>query len=183
MPCDKSALFDFLSVLDEDLTKKITLVAAGGTAMTLLDLKTSTIDIDFTIPGCDRLEFEQALKNNPSGYKVDRWTDGYIFCQRLPKDYLEKSVKIKEFSHISLRALQPVDIVVAKIGRLDARDLQDIEACIKKANISEDDIKERAMLVVQTYAGPEEVYLYHLNLVLDKFFKNKKRERGCGRIR
>jgi hypothetical protein len=73
MPCDKSTLFDFLSVLNEDLTKKITLVAAGGTAMTLLDLKPSTIDIDFTIPGYDRLEFEQALKSNPPGYKVDRW--------------------------------------------------------------------------------------------------------------
>ncbi len=50
MPCNKSALFDFLNVLNEDLTKKITLVAAGGTAMTLIDLKPSTIDIDFTIP-------------------------------------------------------------------------------------------------------------------------------------
>ena len=104
MPCDRSALFDFLSVLNEDLTKKITLVAAGGTAMTLLDLKPSTIDIDFTLPGCDRIEFEQALKSNPPGYKVDRWTNGCVFCQTLPKDYLEKSIKIKEFSHISLRA-------------------------------------------------------------------------------
>jgi hypothetical protein len=93
MPCDKSALFDFLSVLNEDLTKKITLVAAGGTAMTLLDLKPSTIDIDFTIPGCDRAAFEQALKNNPPGYKVDRWTDGCIFCQMLPNDTWRKALK------------------------------------------------------------------------------------------
>ena len=93
MPCDRNALFDFLSVLNEDLTRKITLVAVGGTAMTLLDLKPSTIDIDFTIPGCDRIEFEQALKINPPGYKIDRWTDGYIFCQNLPKDYLEKASK------------------------------------------------------------------------------------------
>jgi hypothetical protein len=171
MPCDKSALFDFLDVLNEDLTKKITLVAAGGTAMTLLDLKTSTIDIDFTIPDCDKLEFEQALKNNPPGYKVDRWTDGCIFCQTLPNDYLEKSIKIQEFSHISLRALQPVDIIVTKIGRLNERDMQDIEACIKKACVSEDGIKERALLIVQSYVGAEEDYLYHLNLVLEKFFK------------
>jgi hypothetical protein len=171
MPCDKSALFDFLSVLNEDLPKKITLVAVGGTAMTLLDIKQSTIDIDFTIPGCDRLEFEQALKNNPPGYKVDRWTDGCIFCQTLPPDYLEKSIKIKEFSHISLRALRPVDIIVTKIGRLNVRDQQDIEACIKSANVSEAEIRERAMLVVQTYVGPEEDYLDHLNLVMAKFFK------------
>lgn len=170
MPCDKSALFDFLSVLNEDLTKKITLVAAGGTAMTLLDLKPSTIDIDFTVPGCDIVEFEQALKNNPPGYKVDRWTDGCVFWQTLPKDYLEKSLKIREFGHISLRALQPVDIIVTKIGRLNDRDLQDIEACIKKGNVSEVKIKERALLVVQSYVGPEEDYLYHLELVLKRFF-------------
>ena len=170
MPCDKTALLDFLSVLDEDLTKKITLVAAGGTAMTLLDLKTSTIDIDFTIPGSERVEFEQALKNNPPGYRVDRWTDGCVFCQTLPKDYLEKSIKIKEFSHISLRALQPLDIIVTKIGRLNDRDLQDIEACIKKAKVSKAEILDRSLLVVQTYREPEEDYLKHLDLVLTKFF-------------
>ena len=174
MPCDRSALFDFLSVLNEDLTRKIILVAVGGTAMTLLDLKPSTIDIDFTIPGCDRIEFEQALKINPPGYKIDRWTDGYIFCQNLPKDYLEKSIKIKEFNHIILRALQPVDIIATKIGRLNARDIQDIEACIKKANVSEAEIEERAKLVVQTYREPEEDYLQHLDLVLQRFFKKSR---------
>ena len=132
MPCDKTALLEFLEAINEDLTKKITLVAAGGTAMTLLDLKPSTIDIDFTIPSSDIIEFEQVLKNNPPGYKVDRWTDGCIFCQTLPNDYIEKSIKIKEFSHISLRALHPVDIIVTKIGRLDERDIQDIETCIRE---------------------------------------------------
>ena len=171
MPCDKSRLFDFIEVLNEDLTKKITLVAAGGTAMTLLDLKESTIDIDFTIPSSDIIEFEQVLKNNPPGYKVDRWTDGCVFCQTLPIDYLEKSIKIRELSHISLRALQPVDIIVTKIGRLNDRDIQDIESCIKKCNVSEAEIKERALLVLPTFVGPEENYLYHLGLVIERFFK------------
>jgi hypothetical protein len=171
MPCDKSRLFDFIEVLNEDLTKKITLVAAGGTAMTLLDLKESTIDIDFTIPSSDIIEFEQVLKNNPPGYKVDRWTDGCVFCQTLPNDYLEKSIKIKEFSHISLRALQPVDIIVTKIGRLNDRDIQDIESCIKKCNVSATEIKERALLVLPTFVGAEENYLYHLNWVTERFFQ------------
>ena len=171
MPCDKTALIEFLEVLNGDITKKITLVAVGGTAMTLLDLKSSTIDIDFTIPSSDIKEFEQVLKNNPPGYKVDKWTDGCVFCQTLPKDYLEKSIKIKEFSHISLRALQPVDIIVTKIGRLNDRDLQDIESCIKKCNVSEIEIKKRAMQVLPTFVGLEENYLYHLNLVIERFFK------------
>jgi hypothetical protein len=72
MPCDKIALFNFLEVVSEDLTKRITLVAVGGTAMTLFDLKPSTIDIDFTVPAEDLLEFDRVLKNNPPGFRVDR---------------------------------------------------------------------------------------------------------------
>ena len=118
MSCDKADLLEFLEALNGELTKKITLVAAGGAAMTLLELKTATLDIDFTVPGGDRVEFERVLKNNPPGYRVDRWTDGYIYCQRLPSDCIDKSIEIKEFSCILLRALHPTDIVVTKIGRL-----------------------------------------------------------------
>jgi hypothetical protein len=171
MPCDKSALLEFLDAINEDLTKKITLIAAGGTAMTLLDLKPSTIDIDFTIPAVDRVEFERVLKNSSPGYRVDRWSDGYIYCQRLPKDYLEKSFVIKEFSRITLRALHPLDIVASKIGRLNQRDIQDIETCIRVYKLSAEEIKARALLVVQTYVEPEEDYLRHLDWVLEKFSK------------
>ena len=168
--CDKSALLEFLEVLNSDLTKKITLVAVGGTAMTLLDLKSSTIDIDFTIPSSDLPEFERALKGNPPGFKIDRWTDGYVFCQSLPSDYLDKSIKIKEYSHIQLKALQPVDIVVTKIGRLNQRDIQDIETCIREFKITKDEIITRATLVSTTYVPREKDYQYHLNCVIKKFF-------------
>jgi ABC-type phosphate transport system auxiliary subunit len=170
MPCDKSLLLEFLEVLNGDLTKKVTLVAVGGTAMTLLDLKPSTIDIDFTIPSSDLPEFERALKNNPPGFKVDRWADGHVFCQSLPSDYLDKSIKIKEYSHILLKALNPVDIVVTKIGRLNQRDIQDIEKCIREFKITKDEITARAALVSPTYVPREEDYLYHLNWVIKKFY-------------
>jgi hypothetical protein len=170
MPCDKSALLEFLEVFDGDLTRKVTLVAVGGTAMTLLDLKPSTIDIDFTIPSSDLSEFERALKNNPPGFRVHRWADGYVFCQSLPSDYLEKSIRIREYSHILLKALHPVDIVVTKIGRLNQRDIQDIETCIREFKISKDDITARAALVSPTYVPREEDYLYHLDWVVKKFF-------------
>lgn len=170
MPCDRSALLEFLEVFNGDLTKKVTLVATGGTAMTLLDLKPSTIDIDFTIPSSDLPEFERALKSNPPGFKVHRWADGYVFCQSLPSDYLDKSIKIKEYSHILLKALHPVDIVVTKIGRLNQRDIQDIETCIREFKISKDDIAARAALVSPTYVPREEDYLYHLDWVIKKFF-------------
>jgi hypothetical protein len=138
--------------------------------LTLLDLKPSTIDIDFTIPSSDLPEFERALKSNPPGFKVDRWADGYVFCQSLPSDYLDKSIKIRKYSHILLKALHPVDIVVTKIGRLNQKDIQDIETCIREFKISKDDITARAALVSPTYVQREEDYLYHLDWVIKKFF-------------
>ncbi len=50
MPLDKSRLAEFLEAIDKELDGMITLVAAGGTALTLLDVKPSTIDVDFTGP-------------------------------------------------------------------------------------------------------------------------------------
>lgn len=53
MPLSKTGLVDFLDIVDREMKRKITLVAVGGIAMTLLDLKPSTIDIDFTAPSDD----------------------------------------------------------------------------------------------------------------------------------
>lgn len=91
---DRTVLLDFLKVLEEYLTRKITLVAAGGTAMTLLNLKSSTIDIDFTGPADDIREFNRIQKKIPHGYKIDTYYDGAVFSQILPDDYLARSRKI-----------------------------------------------------------------------------------------
>jgi hypothetical protein len=170
MPCDKTALFDLLEILNAELDRKIALIAVGGTAMTLLDLKASTIDIDFTIPSSDSIEFKKVLKNNRQATKYI-WEDGRVFCQVLPKDYLEKSIPIRKYSHILLKAINPLDIIVTKIGRLDKRDEADIKSCIDACDISESELRTRAHQVLPTYVGREEDYLYHLNLVIEKYIR------------
>ena len=171
MSLNKNVLFDFLDLLDEELEKKITLVAVGGTAMTLLNLKSSTIDVDFTIPSEDKDEYDKAILNTPHAHKIDVWEDGYVFCQALPSDYLQKSKTIKEFNNIRLLALGPIDIVVTKIGRLNERDIQDIESCIKKMHLSKAEIIDRAKLL--QYAGNEKDYNYNLNYIIRRFFNKK----------
>lgn len=169
MPLDKRRLLDFLEEVDKELGGPVTLVAVGGTALTLIDAKTSTIDADFTIPGDDYSVFKKTLSSIPHGFKVDCWKDGMVFSQILPDDYLERSITIKKMKRIQLRALNPVDIVVTKIGRLDARDRQDIETCIKKFKLTKDQISRRAKRV--SYVGREENYEINLNHVLNNFFK------------
>lgn len=169
MSLDKSRLTEFLEVVDSELDETITLVAAGGTAMTLLDVKPSTIDVDFTGPADSIDEFKAVLDRLQPGFRVDHWADGMVFSQALPDDYLQKSITIRTgFKHIELRALQPLDIVVTKIERLDERDWQDIGECIKKFGLTHSQIKRRAAQV--EYAGNEDVYRSNVKSVLTRFF-------------
>lgn len=170
MSLNKKALLEFLEEVDNELTTKTTLVAVGGTAMTLIDVKPSTIDVDFTGPSEDIDEFQRVLKNVPHGFEVHCWKDGLVFSQILPGDYLRKSSQIKiRTKNIMLKALQPVDIVATKIGRLDERDWEDIGDCVKEFKLKKDQIVKRAKQV--EYVGREENYQINLDSVIRKFFK------------
>jgi len=150
-------LISFLSEIDKELSRVIQLNAVGGTAMTLLHLKRSTIDIDFDMTMEDGEVFERVLKIIPHGFKIDRFTGGYISSQQLPDDHISKRIGIDtSFGHIQLFALHPVDIVATKIGRLNERDLQDIESCIIHGKLKKEEIEERAKQIV--YCGNEKIY-------------------------
>jgi len=96
MPLNKKQLLDFLEELDKELEREITIVAVGGTAMTLHNAKASTTDVDFTIPGDDFDEFKRILDITPHGFKVDMWTDGLVFSQDLPRTILTKASQSKQ---------------------------------------------------------------------------------------
>ena len=99
---DRNELVKWLRLIDKKLNKKITLVAIGGTAMTLLGLKSSTRDVDFCIKSENKKDFEKVLDKK---FKVDIFTDGYIFSEQLPADYSEKSKDIIEMKNITLKGL------------------------------------------------------------------------------
>jgi hypothetical protein len=145
-------LISFLKEIDKELREEIQLNAVGGTAMTLLGLKTSTRDVDFDVSEKDNIELKRVLDIIPHGFQVDIFINGLIFSQQLPEDYLTKLVR-KEFGlkKIRLYALHPSDIVATKIGRLNERDIQDIEYCIKKLKLKKDEIIGRAKQT--TYIG------------------------------
>ncbi len=170
MPLDGAQLFDFLDTLGKELPRRIILAAAGGTAMTLLGLKPSTRDVDFTGPLEDIEALKRALKMTPHGFKVDCWPGGQVFSQILPRDYLKKSIPVRRVKNIDLRALHPLDVVVTKIGRLDERDLEDIEACIKGYRLTKTQVLRRAKGV--EYVGNQEIYDYNLQYTIRRFFGN-----------
>lgn len=84
---------------------------------------------------------------------------------------IKKSIKVTVIGSIELRALQPLDIVVTKIGRLDERDKEDIRDCIQKFRLTRSKIAKRAKRV--HYVGREASYQTNLQYVLSRFFRNK----------
>jgi len=141
------------------------------------------LDVGFTGPADDVDSFRKAVNATQPGFRVDVWPNGQVFSQLLPDDYLRKSKLIRSLKNIDLKALAPVDIVVTKAGRLDRRDMDGIEACIRKFKITRDSIVRRGKQV--EYPGNQDVYDYNLGVVTTKFFvkgANKKKGRNRGRL-
>jgi predicted nucleotidyltransferase len=165
----KNELLAWLAALDKKLDREITLIAVGGTALTLLGLKSSTRDVDFCLKVEDRPMFGKIVGKT---FKVDLFVDGYIFSEQLPPDYLEKAKEIRSFSRITLKALHPVDIIITKAARFNARDEEDIKAVAKYVNKKE--LLARFEEVVGTFAGNEREYRHHMGIVMKRFFKDEK---------
>ncbi|MBI4258835.1 MAG: hypothetical protein HY619_07755 [Thaumarchaeota archaeon] len=66
------------------------------------------------------------------------------------------------------RVLDPLDVVATKLGRLDSRDFDDIEACVKGLRLTKEKIIQRAKAT--QYAGNQKVYDHNLITVTNKLF-------------
>lgn len=170
MPLDRDVLIDFLKMVDGELEEQITIIAVGGTAMTLLELKSSTIDVDFDFPTKRDLELFQTAKRTVStGYRIDVFLGSQIFSQKIPDDYEKIAIQINAgFEKVKLFALHPLDIVVTKIGRLNDRDVGDIKTCIDKYGLTRTQARQRGEAVED--AGNEMVYRENLEHVLKSLF-------------
>lgn len=165
----KNSLIEWLKKIDNKLNRPITLIAIGGTALVLLNLKESTIDIDFDIGKVDLNLFKKLSKGK---FRVDLFIDGYIFSEQLPEDYVELSEKYEEdcFKHIKLKILNPMDIIITKSARYNARDEEDIAILAKKSKIDKAKLIKRFEDVVESYAGAEDNFRSNFNIVLNRHF-------------
>jgi len=165
----KQDLLDWLKEIDNRLDREIEIVAVGGTAMTLLNLKESTRDVDFCLETKEFDLFKKLVKSE--SFKVDLFRDGFIFALQLPDDYSELAQESGEnFKNIKLKTLKMEDIVLTKTSRLNARDQEDIQALAKTGKVDINFLKKRFEEICDTFAGSENDYRYHFGLVLRTYF-------------
>jgi len=157
---DKRTLLDTLSIWDSYLKRKVHIIACGGTALTLLNIKESTKDVDFIIP--NEKEYRYLLKiiedlgyrritgkgwAKEKGFIFDIYDGKTIFTTELLESPLEKgnNKPFKEFSHIYLGILNYYDLIIAKIFRYTSVDIDDCLALFnaKHKEINIEKLKER----------------------------------------
>ena len=157
---DKSQLLERLNLWNTFLKKKVSLIACGGTALTLLGVKPSTKDIDLIVP--NENEHSYLIRTlQDLGYKsVSGWgwakDEKFIFDLFRGKrvhttELLESPLKqgnhilIKEFSYLYLGVLNYYDLIISKLFRATSLDIEDCIALFraKKEELNVQYLKER----------------------------------------
>lgn len=184
----KDKLLEVMRGWNDFLHRKVHLIACGGTALTLLDIKPSTKDIDLIVPEVSEYNYLiKVLKQ--LGYKPVTgsgwWREGnFIFelfrgkmvhTTELLESPLEtsKHMLVKEFSYIYLGVLNYYDIIITKLFRSYTVDIEDCIALIKakREEIVIDFLKER-FLETASYDVSEDKVKKHL----EHFFEILKEE-------
>ncbi len=137
---NKDRLYETLAIWNSYLTRKIHIIACGGTALTLLEVKDSTKDIDLIIPR--REEYNYLIKIlQDIGYKQVTqygWSSGdfftfdifignNVYTTALLDSPLneDKHTVIKEFSYLYLGVLNDYDLIITKLFRGTEIDFED----------------------------------------------------------
>jgi hypothetical protein len=143
---NKKSLLDTFSAWDGYLRRRARLIACGGTAMTLLDIKASTKDIDLLVPQDKEYDYLigilQELGYKPvsghgwakdAGFVFDIFRGRRIHTTELLTSPLEKDghYMIKEFRSITLGVLNEYDLLISKLFRGSSVDVEDCLALAK----------------------------------------------------
>jgi hypothetical protein len=168
-------LIETLTVWDDLLPgrEKIRLIACGGTALTLLGYKPSTVDVDFLVPIEDEYKrlvqfLEQAGYEQVSGHRwkksgetivFDLFVGNSVYTTALLDSPLEpgKNRKIREFKKIYLGVLNPIDLIITKLFRGHGVDFEDCRLLFEKEKVNMVDLEKRYKETASYEIGEEKV--------------------------
>jgi len=138
---------------------KVNLIGCGGTALTLLEVKESTKDIDFIVP--IGKEHERLMKFLRSlGYKekgggfahpddpyflYQFWVGNRVFTTDLLDSPLDpgRNIPIKKWRHIYLGALNLQDLIITKMFRGMRVDVEDCVAAFARFEMDPEELMKR----------------------------------------
>ena len=189
-------LLDTLDNWNSLMNFRVSLIACGGTALTLLKIKESTRDIDFTVSM--HKEYDRLMKflgdlgyeekggglahDDDPNFIYQFWCGNKVFTTDLLDSPLDPGnhILIKRWSHIYLGALNLTDLIVTKMFRGTSVDRDDCIAAFATGKVNAEKLLERYSETARYDLNPEKmmknfVYLveglHELKLVSDEFLE------------
>mgnify|MGYP003394644142 CR=1 FL=1 len=189
----KQHLLDTIALWNRFLKRKVHLIACGGTALTLLDIKSSTKDVDFMVP--DEKEYRYLINmlkdlgyQPVSGngwvkegelYIFDLYPGKRVHTTELLDSPLAKGMHstFKKYQYVFIGVLNFYDLIISKLFRGDRVDFEDCLALVK-ARREEIDLKKLRERFIETakFDISTERYLTHL----DSFERMVQKENNYG---
>lgn len=131
----------FLSAVDQSLSRGLEVHCSGGFVLTVLHgVPRTTADLDYisTAPSSAAAELQDLAglgSKLAKKYKVHFQHAGGV--SDLPADYLERLMPLEfDLSKLSLKVLEPYDLVLSKLTRNSPKDREDVKALAAKLNLS-----------------------------------------------
>jgi hypothetical protein len=185
---NKQSLLDILVHWNSFLKKKIHLIACGGTAMTLLNIKESTKDIDFIVP--KEKEYDYLIKilkqlgyktisgtgySKGGGFVFDLFKGNKVHTTELLESPLKENnhIIIEELSRIYLGVLNYYDLIIAKLFRAATVDMEDCLTLVKRKRR---EIDVRKLVKRYREAASFDIAQERINKHLDSFLRLLKKE-------
>jgi len=192
-------LLDTLDNWNSLMNFRVSLIACGGTALTLLKIKDSTKDIDFTVPVAK--EYERLMKflrdlgyeeqggglahDDDPNFIYQFWCGNKVFTTNLLDSPLEpgKHIMVKRWSHIYLGALNLTDLIITKMFRGTPVDRDDCIAAFATGQVNAEQLFERYSEAARYDLNPEKVMknfvylaegLRELELISDEFLEKAR---------
>ncbi|MBN1363211.1 MAG: hypothetical protein JW976_00250 [Syntrophaceae bacterium] len=186
---DKQELLNEIGAWNHFLRRRVHLIACGGTALTLLNLKESTKDVDLIVPNLDEHSY-LVSKMKEMGYarltgagysrggKVtfDLFGGKTIHTTELLDSPLEaeRHIVFEEFAYVYLGILNVYDILISKLFRGTQVDFEDCMTLFgaKRSEIDAEYFKKR-FTETASYEVAQERVLKNLEVFLRRVEKER----------
>ena len=192
-------LLDTLDNWNSLMNFRVRLIACGGTALTLLKIKDSTKDIDFTVPM--QKEYDRLMKflrdlgyeekggglahDDDPNFIYQFWYGNKVFTTDLLDSPLDpgKHILIKRWNHIYLGALNLNDLIITKTFRGTSADKKDCIEAFASGQVNAVELLERYSEAARYDLNPRKVMknfvylvedLHELKLASDEFLEKAR---------
>jgi hypothetical protein len=163
------------------LTFRVHLIACGGTALTLLGIKHSTKDVDFTVP--KRKEYERLVAfllklgyeerggglSHPDQpfFLFQFWPGNRVFTTDLLHSPFEpgRHIQVREWRHLYLGVLNLIDLIITKMFRGSGPDIDDCISAFATGEVDAETLFHEYTQAARYDLNPKKVMGSFLQLV------------------